>query len=982
MSTKITQDILESYVFCKYKGYLQWAGEHGQLSDYAMFLTRSRDEVRHTAMAKMLAQHHQDRVVRGLLLTTAVLRQGPLFVLEARVEDGPFYLTLDGLKQVPGVSTLGAFHYIPMLFAEGRQIRGEQRFLLELYGLLLSRLQGRLPDSGIIWHGQACQATKVRLSSELRRAAQCLRDVQEMATATTPPPLILNAHCQVCEFRQRCHDQAMREDHLSLLRGMSEKEIKQYSKKGIFTVTQLAHTFRPRRQGKRATPPTQRHHHALQALAIRDQRIYVHGTPQLPHSPVRIYLDIESNPEAGFVYLIGLITVAHGVETASSFWADHPGQELDIFEQFVAAVTRHANVIVFCYGGYERAFLTRMRKVTKHPQLVDTILNAMVNILGLIYTQVYFPTYSNGLKDIGHYLGCSWTDPEASGLQSIAWRMQWEATHGAECKQKLLTYNLEDCAGLQQVTEVLETIITRASAAPLPRPDEPNSPPITFLQDLEKLSNFHTWGKVPFVHPDYEYINNCAYFDYQRERVYVRTSKTLRKRKTGKKKSPNRSLRASHDLVIVAAQCPTCQSTDLMHGVKKPVQTPKPRVKRAFDLVLTPSGIKRRILASRTSVHQCRTCGAEFVPDEHERLDRHGHGLKSWAMFQHVAYRVSLETIPKMAEEFFGIRIFRYEMHLLKALMAHYYATASQQLLQHILSGQLLHIDETEVKLQRGKGYVWVFTNLEAVVYMYRPSREGDFLRELLKDFHGVVVSDFYAAYDALGCPQQKCLIHLMRDINQELLAHPYDDELKAITHPFGGMLRAVIDTIDQHGLQQKYLVKHHNETTHFFRSLTAQSFHSEAAEALRARLLKYQDKLFTFLHYDGVPWNNNNAEHAIKQFAYYREHTPGMLREQGLRDYLVLLSLCQTCRYRGVSFLHFLLSQARDVDTFCERPHQKRPSPLIELYPEGFSHPYLVHHKKLAQRTSISQSKSKTETSSSEGSPERRSAHELSAPV
>src|SRR4029453_9164650 len=93
MRSKITQDILESYVFCKYKGYLQWAGERGQLSDYAMFLTQSRDEVRHTAMAKMLAQHHQNRVVRGILLTTAVLRQGPLFVLEARVEDGPFCLT-------------------------------------------------------------------------------------------------------------------------------------------------------------------------------------------------------------------------------------------------------------------------------------------------------------------------------------------------------------------------------------------------------------------------------------------------------------------------------------------------------------------------------------------------------------------------------------------------------------------------------------------------------------------------------------------------------------------------------------------------------------------------------------------------------------------------------------------------------------------------------------------------------------------------
>lgn len=236
---------------------------------------------------------------------------------------------------------------------------------------------------------------------------------------------------------------------------------------------------------------------------------------------------------------------------------------------------------------------------------------------------------------------------------------------------------------------------------------------------------------------------------------------------------------------------------------------------------------------------------------------------------------------------------------------------------------------------------------------MFRPNREGDFLRELLKDFHGVLVSDFYAAYDALACPQQKCLIHLMRDLNQELLDNPYDDELKAITYPFGSLLRAVIETIDQHGLQQQYLAKHHKETTSFFRSLTAQSFHSEAAEALRARLLKYQDKLFTFIHHDGVPWNNNNAEHAIKQFAYYREHTSGMLRETGLRDYLVLLSICQTCRYKGVSFLHFLLSKARDVDMFCERKHRKRPSSSLELYPKGFTHPHLdnLHKKRLAQR-------------------------------
>ena len=98
---------------------------------------------------------------------------------------------------------------------------------------------------------------------------------------------------------------------------------------------------------------------------------------------------------------------------------------------------------------------------------------------------------------------------------------------------------------------------------------------------------------------------------------------------------------------------------------------------------------------------------------------------------------------------------------------------------------------------------------------------------------------------------------------------------------------------------------------------------------------MKYQDKLFTFLKYDGVPWNNNNAEHAIKQFVYYREHTDGFMKEAGLKDYLVLLSIRQTCRYKGVSFLKFLLSRERDVDAFCQGRRSRR-SPGIEVYPKG----------------------------------------------
>jgi hypothetical protein len=175
--------------------------------------------------------------------------------------------------------------------------------------------------------------------------------------------------------------------------------------------------------------------------------------------------------------------------------------------------------------------------------------------------------------------------------------------------------------------------------------------------------------------------------------------------------------------------------------------------------------------------------------------------------------------------------------------------------------------------------------------------------------------------------------------MNQELLNCPFDEELRLVTLPFSNLLKTVVSTVDEHGLKRHYLARHQREVDGFFRVLTAHHFSSEAAVALRARLEKNRDKLFTFIQHDGVPWNNNNAENAIKRFAYYREDTAGLMLATGLSEYLVLLSLYQTCRYKCVSFFKFLLSKERDIDVFCAKKRAPR-SPDIELYPKGFAHP------------------------------------------
>src|SRR6185437_6921729 len=130
-----------------------------------------------------------------------------------------------------GPSRLGDFHYVPVLIHESRKVGKEQHLLLELYGLLLSQIQEKAPAYGIIMHGRDCKAARMKLNPDQRKARQLLRDLKEMAAGEVVPKLLLNDHCQMCEFRRRCHDQAVKEDNLSLLRAMGEKEVNGYARK-------------------------------------------------------------------------------------------------------------------------------------------------------------------------------------------------------------------------------------------------------------------------------------------------------------------------------------------------------------------------------------------------------------------------------------------------------------------------------------------------------------------------------------------------------------------------------------------------------------------------------------------------------------------------------------------------------------------------------------------------------------------------------
>ena len=191
------------------------------------------------------------------------------------------------------------------------------------------------------------------------------------------------------------------------------------------------------------------------------------------------------------------------------------------------------------------------------------------------------------------------------------------------------------------------------------------------------------------------------------------------------------------------------------------------------------------------------------------------------------------------------------------------------------------------------------------------------------------MVTDFFSAYDSFECAQQKCLLHLIRDLNDEVLEFPFDEELKQMVMNFAQLLKPMVETVDRHGLKKHFLRRHLGEVKRFYRRLDQREWTSEAALRCRDRFLKNRAKLFTFLEHDGIPWNNNNAEHAIRAFAAIRDVVGGSSTGKSIDNALILLSVCQTCKYMGVDFLDFLRSGEKDIYAFAEAKRRRPRKPL-----------------------------------------------------
>src|SRR5262249_50842657 len=138
-----------------------------------------------------------------------------------------------------------------------------------------------------------------------------------------------------------------------------------------------------------------------------------------------------------------------------------------------------------------------------------------------------------------------------------------------------------------------------------------NEPAMASVEDIEQEASFR-FGKQKFFCTELEAINRCAYSDYQRDRVYLRTCPSMRTSLRRKERADKKKLRVNEEVECQRPdKCPACGGSQIHSFGRMPSR------KVVFDLKCTSSGVKRWLTRYSSLRYRCWKCKTTFNADSY-----------------------------------------------------------------------------------------------------------------------------------------------------------------------------------------------------------------------------------------------------------------------------------------------------------------------------------------------------------------------------
>jgi transposase len=345
-----------------------------------------------------------------------------------------------------------------------------------------------------------------------------------------------------------------------------------------------------------------------------------------------------------------------------------------------------------------------------------------------------------------------------------------------------------------------------------------------------------------------------------------------------------------------AACCPDCGCTDLKRR--------KTKRKRIIEDVPEDT----RVETTEHEIYRdwCPRCEKIVEPVITEALPNSsiGNGILVFSAWLHFALAATISQI---------LAVFNFHLQFIMSaggLVQMWHRLADilwawyGEILGDIQKAGVLHGDETGWRVNGVTHWLWCFTSLTATIFTVERSRAGPVVLEFIKEyFSGVFVSDFWYAYNVLTCSKQKCFAHLLREIKR---VEQYKDsggdwprfgkKLKRLLHD-AIRLRKRKSELGEQSYQRRS-----ERMEQRLKLLFEHTWSNKEAKRLIKRLRRHKDELFTFLHNDAVPYDNNFGERSIRGAVIMRKNSYNNRSERGALTQSVLMSVFFTIKQRGLN--------------------------------------------------------------------------------
>jgi transposase len=235
---------------------------------------------------------------------------------------------------------------------------------------------------------------------------------------------------------------------------------------------------------------------------------------------------------------------------------------------------------------------------------------------------------------------------------------------------------------------------------------------------------------------------------------------------------------------------------------------------------------------------------------------------------------------------------------------------------QQIRGSPVVNGDETTWREDGVNGYVWSFSTDKLQYFLYRKSRAATVVKEVLgEEFDGVVVSDFYGAYNAHLGLHQRCWVHLLRDIHELKEKHASDKKLKK----WAQAVKAIYESAKQYEgpnarlgpvEQKRERVKRQRQFERELMRVCRPHLRKKRLQSrLCERIERFLPELFVFVADARVPSDNNGAERSVRHLVVSRKISGGTRSDRGSETKSILASLFGTWRLQGLDLYQCCLN-------------------------------------------------------------------------